>query len=137
TGEVWVTEPEAETIEIFRFDPKAQPALTHVARIAVPDGPESLVIDPEHGRAFTNTWHDRTLAIGLRERAVTSEWKNGCKGASGLDADRSRGLLFVGCAEGLATVIDTSGKGRLAGQAKTGAGVDIVAYVTSTRRLYV
>jgi hypothetical protein len=137
TGEVWVTEPEAEAIEIFRFDPKAQPALVRAGRIAVADGPESLVIDPEHGRAFTNTWHDRTLAIGLRERAVAGEWKNGCKGARGLDADRTRGLLFVGCAEGLATVIDTSGKGRLAGQATTGAGVDIIAYVPSTRRLYV
>ena len=137
TGEVWVTEPDAEAIEIFRFDPKAQPALVHVGRVAVADGPESLVIDAEHGRAFTNTWHDRTLAIGLRERSVTGEWKNGCKDARGLDADRTRGLLLVGCAEGLATVIDTSGKGRLAGQARTGAGVDIVAYVTSTRRLYV
>ena len=137
TGEVWVTEPDAEAIEVFRFDPKAQPALVRAGRIAVADGPESLVIDPGHGRAFTNTWHERTLAIGLRERSVASEWKNGCKGARGLDADRSRGLLFVGCAEGLATVIDTSGKGRLAGQATTGAGVDIVAYVTSSRRLYV
>ncbi|HZW87537.1 MAG TPA: hypothetical protein VFF12_00540 [Myxococcaceae bacterium] len=137
TGEVWVTEPDAEAIEIFRFDQKPQPALVRVARVTVADGPESLVIDAEHGRAFTNTWHDRTLAIGLRERSVAGEWKNGCKGARGLDADRARGLLFVGCAEGLATVIDTSGKGRLAGQATTGAGVDIVAYVTSSRRLYV
>jgi hypothetical protein len=137
TGEVWVTEPEAEAIEIFRFDPKAQPALVQAGRVAVADGPESLVIDPEHGRAFTNTWHDRTLAIGLRERSVAAEWMNGCKGARGLAADLTRGLLFVGCAEGLATVIDTAGKGRLAGQAKTGAGVDIVAYATSTRRLYV
>ena len=136
-GEVWVTEPEDKAIEIFRFDPKAQPALLRSGRIAVADGPESLVIDSEHGRAFTNTWHDRTLAIGLRERSVAGEWKNGCKGARGLDADRTRGLLFVGCAEGLATVIDTAGKGRLAGQATTGAGVDIVSYVTSTRRLYV
>jgi hypothetical protein len=137
TGEVWVTEPDAEAIEIFRFESKGQPALVQAGRIAVADGPESLVIDPEHGRAFTNTWHDRTLAIGLRERSVAATWSNGCKDARGLDADRTRGLLFVGCAEGLATVIDTSGKGRLAGQARTGAGVDIVAYVTSTRRLYV
>ena len=137
TGEVWVTEPDAEAIEIFRFDPKAQPALVRTGRVAVADGPESLVIDREHGRAFTNTWHDRTLAVGLRERSVVAEWKNGCKDARGLDADRTRGLLFVGCAEGLATVIDTAGKGRIAGKAKTGAGVDIVAYVTPTRRLYV
>jgi hypothetical protein len=137
TSEVWVTEPDAAAIEIFKFDPRANPALVHAGRIAVPDGPESLVIDTAHGRAFTSTWHDRTLAIGLRERAVVGQWSNGCKDARGLDADPARGLLFVGCAEGQVTVIDTSGKGRLAGQATTGAGVDIIAYQRSTRRLYV
>jgi hypothetical protein len=137
TGEVWVTEPDAEAIEIFRFDPKAQPALVHAGRVAVADGPESLVIDAEHRRAFTNTWHDKTLAISLRERSESGRWSNGCKDARGLDADRTRGLLLVGCAEGLATVIDTSGKGKLAGKGKVGAGVDIVAYVPGTRRLYV
>jgi len=137
TGEVWVTEPDAEAIEIFRFDPKPRPALVQSGRIAIADGPESLVVDPEHGRAFTNTWHDRTLGIALRERSVTGRWSNGCKGARGLDVDRTRGLLMVGCAEGGVAVIDTSGKGRVAGQAPTGAGVDIVAYVASTRRLYV
>ena len=122
TGEVWVTEPDAAAIEIFRFEAKEKPTLVRSGSIAVADGPESLIIDAAHGRVFTNTRHDRTLAIGLRERSVVAEWKNGCKDARGLDADRIRGLLFVGCAEGLATVIDTSGKGRLAGQARTGAG---------------
>lgn len=137
TGEVWVTEPDAAVIEIFRFEAKEEPALVRSGTIPVADGPESLIIDAAHGRAFTNTWHDRTLAIGLRQRTLLGEWKNGCKDARGLDADRTRGLLFVGCAEGLATVIDTSGKGRLAGQARTGAGVDILAYAPSARRLYV
>jgi DNA-binding beta-propeller fold protein YncE len=137
TGEVWVTEPDASAIEIFKFEARPQPSLVHAGRIAVADGPESLVIDPAHGRAYTNTWHDRTLAIGLRERSVAASWSNGCKDARGLDADRARGLLLVGCADGAVTVIDTAGKGRLAGKAKTGAGVDIVAYAPSSRRLYV
>ena len=137
TGEVWVTEPDAKAIEVFRFDRGAKPALVHVGKIAVADGPESLVIDPAHGRAFTNTWHDRTLAIGLKNRAIGAQWSNGCKGARGLAADLEHGLLFVGCSEGAATVIDTAGKGRLVGQATTGARVDIVAYAASTRRLYV
>jgi len=136
TSEVWVTEPDAAAIEIFRFDAK-KPALVHSGSVPVRDGPESLVIDTAHGRAFTNTWHDRTLAIGLRERSIVGQWKNGCKDARGLDADREHGLLFVGCSEGMATVIDTAGKGKLAAQATTGAGVDIIAYVPSTRRLYV
>lgn len=137
TGEVWVTEPDASAIEVFRFERGAKPALARVGKIAVPDGPESLVIDAAHGRAFTNTWHEHTLAIGLKDRAVGTKWNNGCKGARGLAADLEHGLLFVGCAEGAATVIDTAGKGKLAGRATTGAGVDIVAYAGSTRRLYV
>jgi hypothetical protein len=137
TGEVWVTEPEASAIEVFRFQRGEKPALVRVGKIAVADGPESLVIDPAHGRAFTNTWHDRTLAIGLQDRAIGANWSNGCKGARGLAADLEHGQLFVGCAEGAATVIDMAGKGRLAGRASTGAGVDIVAFAGSTRRLYV
>jgi hypothetical protein len=137
TGEVWVTEPEASAIEVFRFQRGARPALVRAAKIAVPDGPESLVIDPAHGRAFTNTWHDRTLGIGLKDRAIGAQWSNGCKGARGLAADVEHGLLFVGCAEGAATVIDTAGKGRVTGKATTGAGVDIVAFAVGARRLYV
>ena len=137
TGEVWVTEPDAEAIEIFRFEGGPKPTLARAGRIPVADGPESLVIDPAHDRAFTNTWHDRTLSIGLRDRAVQGRWSNGCKGARGLAVDPGRGLLLVGCAEGVVTVIDTSGKGRLAGRASTGGGVDLVAYASSSRRLYV
>jgi len=136
TKEVWVTEPEAAAIEVFRFEGGAKPALVRAGKIAVADGPESLVIDPAHGRAFTNTWHDRTLALGIGDRAIGAQWSNGCKGARGLAADLDHGLLFVGCAEGAATVIDTA-KGKLTGRATTGAGVDIVAYAGSTRRLYV
>ena len=87
TGEVWVTEPDAAAIEIFRFEAKEKPTLVRSGSIAVADGPESLIIDAAHGRVFTNTRHDRTLAIGLRERSVVAEWKNGCKDARGLDAD--------------------------------------------------
>ena len=35
--------------------------------------------------ASHHTRHDRTLAIGLRERSVVAEWKNGCKDARGLE----------------------------------------------------
>lgn len=136
-SEVWVTEPDASRIEIFRFEGGSKPALVHTAEIPVRDGPESLVIDAGHGRAYTNTWHDQTLAIGLEDRAVLGQWSNGCKDARGLAADVERAMLFVGCAEGLATVIDTAGKGRLAGRGTTGAGVDIVAYAASSHRLYV
>ncbi len=53
TRELWVTEPDAERIEIFSISPKRD-ALTSVASIAVPGGPESLVIDAAGGRAFSH-----------------------------------------------------------------------------------
>ncbi len=137
TSEVWVTEPGRKSIEIFRFDGAASPALVRTGRIEVPDGPESLVVDAEHGRAFTSTWHDQTLSIGLRERTVTARWRNGCKGARGLAVDAARGLVLVGCEEGAVTVVDAAHGGRLAGQARTGEGVDVIAYDPASRRVYV
>src|SRR6476469_1119612 len=44
THEIWVTEPARKRIEIFRAD-AAGTHLTHVADVAVPDGPEALVIN--------------------------------------------------------------------------------------------
>ncbi|MGH7837195.1 MAG: YncE family protein, partial [Candidatus Binataceae bacterium] len=45
TSEVWVTEPSAQRIEIFRLPRAETPQPVHAAFIAVPGGPESLVID--------------------------------------------------------------------------------------------
>ena len=137
THEVWVTEPAKKSIEIFRFDAGPAPALVRAGRIEVPDGPESLVVDGAHGRVFTSTWHDQTLAISLRERRVVARWSNGCKGARGLAADPDRGLVLVGCEEGAVTVVDTLHGGRLAGRARTGEGVDLIAYDPVAHRVYV
>src|SRR5262249_18756677 len=43
TGEVWVTEPDSERIEVFTV---AGTTVTHAANIVVKGGPESLVVDP-------------------------------------------------------------------------------------------
>src|SRR5262249_33176006 len=48
--EVWVTEPNAAQIEIFRLADDGTP--THDAVIPVSNGPESLVIDETRGRAY-------------------------------------------------------------------------------------
>jgi hypothetical protein len=128
TSEVWVTEPGRKSIEVFRFSAGARPTLAHTARIDVPDGPESLVIDVQRGRAFANTWHDETVAIDIKTRAIAARWKNGCKGARGLATDPARSLVFVGCEEGAAVVLDAARGGKVVGRAKTGAGVDLIAY---------
>src|SRR5215469_10222979 len=125
TGEVWVTEPGAHRIEIFSLPPEAAPV--HMGFISVPGGPESLLIDPKRGRAYTHLWSDTTLAIDLKTRKLVARWKNGCKGSRGIAMDDARGFLFVGCDEGKLSVLSLSTGAQL-GQASSGDGVDIIAY---------
>ena len=62
THEAWITEPSNEKVEVFAI-PAPPGAPMHVADIAVPGGPESLVIDGTRGRAYTHLWNGRTVAI--------------------------------------------------------------------------
>jgi len=135
TKEVWVTEPGRKQIEVFRVD-GAPPRLSHVANVAVPDGPESLVIDAPRGRAYSHTWGNESYAIDLQTRKIISTWPNGCRGARGIALDGKRGLLFAGCAEGKATVVDLA-SGKLVSSAATGPDVDSIGYSPSLGHLYV
>ena len=137
TREIWVTEPGAEQIEIFRLPEGKAPTPVHEAVISVPGGPESLVIDAQRGVAYTNLWKDQTLAIDLRKRTVVSRWPNGCEGSRGLALDSADGWLFVGCAEGGASVLNVAQGGKVLDHLKAGEGVDIIAYDPSLRHLYV
>jgi DNA-binding beta-propeller fold protein YncE len=137
TREVWVTEPDRESVETFRFDPGPAPAFSSTGTIAIPGGPESLVVDPASSRAFTNTFRDATIAIDTRSRAVVGRWANGCAGARGIALDPARGLAFVGCAEGKAVALDVAHGGKVVGEAKTGKGVDAIEYGAERSHLYV
>jgi hypothetical protein len=132
--EVWVTEPRAKRIERFSF---AGRELVLAGAIEVPGGPESLAIDATRGRAYTHTWTDATVVIDLAKRAEVARWKNGCRRSRGIALDEPRGLLFVGCEEGRATVLDVAHDGRLLGNAEAGKGVDIIAYSPQLAHLYV
>src|SRR5437762_1248233 len=77
-SEVWVTEPDAEKIEIFTVPTGATPTPVHAADIAVRGGPESLVVDAAHGRAYTHLWHGQTFAIDVAARSIAARWPNGC-----------------------------------------------------------
>ena len=135
TGEVWVTEPDAERIEIFR--PEGSPAgrLVATARIVVKGGPESLVIDSKRGRAYTHLWGGRTVGIDLKTRAIVANWTNGCGGSRGIALDEKRGFLFVGCAEGKAVVMNVE-DGRPLSSATSGDGVDIIDFNPTLGHLY-
>jgi len=54
TDELWVSEPSAQQIEIFAIDAKVPFTPGARATIPVANGPESLVIDQSHGRAYTH-----------------------------------------------------------------------------------
>lgn len=112
--EAWVTEPGERLIEIFRLEGKSTPTLIHTGFIQVPDGPESLEIDPARRRAYANTWHDATVAIDLDSRLIVARWTNGCEGARGLTLDAEHGFAFVGCEEGRAVALDVVHDGRKA-----------------------
>jgi len=135
--EVWVSEPDRKMIEIFRVEGKSPPTLTHVAEIEVPDGPESLEIDAGRHRAYTNTWHDATMAIDLGSRKIVSRWANGCQGARGLAIDTRAGVAFVGCKEGKAVALDLEHGGQVLGTIATGKGVDVIAFAAKLSHLYV
>ena len=135
TGEVWVTQPDEERIEVFA-SPDGKPQ--HAAFINVPGGPESLIVDTGRKRAFTHLWDGATVAIDLATRSVVGKpWRNGCEGSRGIALDAPRGLLFVGCAEGKVTSLAIDRDGSQVGAATVGKGVDVIAYNAKLSHLYV
>ncbi len=133
--EVWVSEPTAQRIEVFRLGSKRHPKPVHSGFIAVAGGPESLLIDARRSRAYTNLWAGATIVIALVTRRTVARWPNGCRGSRGLALDALRGFLLVACAEGKLSVLDARTGARL-GAVSSGSGVDIIAYRGATRHVY-
>jgi len=136
TGEVWVTQPDKDRIEIFTLPSSGPPVPVHKEFVAIPEGPESLVIDVARHRAYTHLWESTTLAIDLKTRAIVARWPNRCVGSRGIALDAERGLLFAGCAEGKAVVLDVQHDGAVRDTLVAGAGVDIISYNPLLRHLY-
>ena len=137
TNEAWVTEPDNDGIEIFALSAADPPVPSHAAFLAIPGGPESLVIDGGARRVYANLWKSSTVVIDLKARQVVQTWPNGCEGSRGLAMDAGRKLLFVGCAEGGADVLGLAHGGAIEDRFRFGAGTDIVAYSPSLHHLYV
>jgi hypothetical protein len=135
--EVWVTEPDEEQIEVFAFTSESPAQLSRAGVIGVKGGPESLVIDAEHNRAFTHLWRGSTVQINIADRSVGKAFSNGCEGSRGIALDAARGQLFVGCSEGKAVALDVEHGGKLVGAFDTPSGVDIISVNTSLHHLYV
>lgn len=132
TKEVWVTEPDTDRIEIFSIDGTTAKS---VATIAVPGGPESLVVDAWSGVAYTHLWKGATVAIDVKTRKVGAAWKNGCEGSRGIDFDHDKNLVFAGCSEGKLVALDAK-SGAVRSSVDVGAGVDVIAYDAKRGHLY-
>ncbi len=134
TRELWVTEPDSGEIEIIALGTEPQPSLKSVATFAVRGGPESLVIDAAHNRAYTNSFSGSTFAIDLKARTIVTTFKNGCALSLGIALDADKNGLFVACAAGELAAFSIDGKAR--GRDKIGAGVDIIAADAPRRRVF-
>lgn len=135
TGEAWITEPDRERIEIVAIAADGAPRA--VGEVAVPGGPESLVIDPVRERAYTHLWKGGTVAIDLRARAVVAMWPNGCAGSRGIALDAARGFLFAGCRDGKLVLLDAAGGGVVRAELpRVVAGADVIDYRPALRHVY-
>ncbi len=136
-GEVWVTEPEAEQIEVFSVPSHGDHQPTRMTTIAVPGGPESLIESASRGRAYSHLWKGKTVAIDVISHQVIATWSNQCHDSRGIALDEPRGWLFAACSEGKVVALDVDHDGAVLGSAKTGDGIDVIAYAPALRHLYV
>lgn len=136
TSEVWVTEPGAARIEIFAVSTGSPVGLAPRGAIAVTNGPESLVIDQRHGRAYTHRWQRSTVVLDVSTRAVVGEWPNGCASSRGLGIDEVRQHFFVACSEGTLSVLDAANGGAVLSTIARGSGFDVIGYSPTLHHLY-
>lgn len=129
TGEVWVTIPARDRLEIF--DPRG---LAPIGSVIVPGPPEGLTFDTA-GRAYVNTLGS-IIAIDVARRAIVGEWGRGCAIPHGFpQVDEALGLAVGGCAGGGgAGVVGFEGELRAGYQA--GGGAAVLAYDHARHHLY-
>ena len=135
--EVWVTSPGAQSIVVFDATKKDRLTQKHVIKLE--GDPEAFAVDDARGVFYTNFEDkDRTVAIEIKSRAVKATWSPSCGGSGprGIVLDPARNLLVVACTDHV-QVIDPKSDGKNLGKLDTGAGVDIIDYAPTTRRVYV
>jgi DNA-binding beta-propeller fold protein YncE len=142
TREVWVTEPAAHRIEVLDLVPfiRSGAAPTPKLSIDTPGGPQALVLDSIRHVAYTHLPDSaRTVAIDLETHSIRSSWPCGCddKNPQGIALDAARGQIFTACDDGTVLAFDANRPGVLLGKARSGRGVNIIAYNDQLHHLYV
>ncbi len=136
TGELWVSVPAADRIEIFAVeDGGAGPH--RVGSVDVPRGPEGLTLTAAGDTAYTHAGSD-VVAIDTEEREVTSRWPTGCEETHGFPAiNENDGLLLASCAkDGKVTLLDAN-DGRWLAEYEVGGGESLPAYSPHSNHFYV
>ncbi|HEU0276395.1 MAG TPA: hypothetical protein VFQ95_01030 [Rhodanobacteraceae bacterium] len=137
THEVWVTEPERQQIQVFKLAVGARPVLTPETVIHIAGGPESLEIDDQRDRAYSNLWKSDTVEMDLTTHAVLAKWPNTCKRSHGIAIDAQHDHVFVGCGAGKVVTLAPADGGKVIATAHAGAGIDIISYDSRLHHLYV
>lgn len=129
TGEVWVTLPGKNRIDILEPD-----GLAVVGSVTTPAPPEGLTFDTE-GRAYTNN-DGAVVAIDVAGRSVVGEWDDGCGYSHGFpQIDLAYGLAFGGCRPNGGVGVTTTGGEQRSGF-EAGGGPAVLAYNATLHHLY-
>ncbi|TAN08622.1 MAG: hypothetical protein EPN38_01430 [Rhodanobacteraceae bacterium] len=137
THEIWVTEPGRQQIQVFKLALSPRPVLTPATVISIPGGPESLEIDNQRNRAYSNLWQGKTVAMALTTHKVLAEWPDTCKRPHGIALDAAHDHVFVGCGNGKVVTLAPAASGKVLASAQAGAGIDSISYSPRLHHLYV
>lgn len=137
THEIWVTEPDKHQIQIFKLSVGSNPVLSPETVIHITGGPESLEVDNQRNRAYSNLWKSKTVEMSLTTHKVLAEWPNTCKGSNGIAIDEAHDHVFVACGEGKVVALAPAEHGKVLASAPAGAGIDIISYSPKLQHLYV
>ena len=134
TREVWVTTGPGKSIQIFDASEPRHPKFKTKIEL---DGPtEGYAIDNQRGQFYTNIAEKgSTVAIDLRTHKIVSKWDVGSTDLQGLAIDIERGLLFVACANHVAS-LDVRHSGKLLDSIPTGTGLDDIDFSREQKLLY-
>jgi DNA-binding beta-propeller fold protein YncE len=137
THEVWVTTPKTKSFYVLDVSTPSTPKV--VSNFALDGQPEGYAVDEAHNAFYTNLEDkDKTLRIDLKTHKVVSTWLPACgeDGPKGLAVEPTEQLLVVACTDHI-EVMDAGKDGKILSKLDTGAGVDNIDYLPSSRSLYV
>ncbi|HEY5951384.1 MAG TPA: hypothetical protein VIV40_38085 [Kofleriaceae bacterium] len=130
TGEVWVTVPGRNRIEILE-----PTGLAAIASVTTPSPPEGITFDLQ-GRAYVNG-DGAVVAIDVAHRVVVGEWDVGCGYSHGFpQIDLAYGLAMGGCRPNGGVGVTTIEGEQRAGY-EAGGGPAVLAYDATLHHLYV